>query len=63
MRQSMAGYETLSVSVGYAFYPADGTNAEELLAEADRRMYGVKRDHRALSLDERKQSRAQGASA
>jgi diguanylate cyclase (GGDEF)-like protein len=35
----------LSVSVGFAFYIKDGTDAEQLLAEADRRMYSVKRDH------------------
>ena len=33
----------LSVSLGCAVYPDDGTEAETLLAEADRRMYGVKR--------------------
>jgi diguanylate cyclase (GGDEF)-like protein/putative nucleotidyltransferase with HDIG domain len=33
----------LSMSVGHAFYPSDGTDAEELLAEADRRMYLNKR--------------------
>jgi GGDEF domain-containing protein len=27
------------MSIGEAFYPADGSNAEELLATADRRMY------------------------
>ncbi len=32
----------VSVSIGHAFYPADGGNAEQLLAEADRRMYKVK---------------------
>src|ERR1700678_871952 len=31
--------EILSLSVGQAMYPQDGTDAEELLAEADRRMY------------------------
>ncbi|MBZ5630552.1 MAG: diguanylate cyclase, partial [Acidobacteriia bacterium] len=35
----------LSVSIGCAFYAKDGTDAEQLLAEADRRMYSVKRDH------------------
>ena len=33
------GKRFLSMSVGEAFYPADGNNAEELLATADRRMY------------------------
>ncbi len=35
--------EVLSASFGLAVYPADGAEAEELLAEADRRMYQVKR--------------------
>jgi diguanylate cyclase (GGDEF)-like protein/putative nucleotidyltransferase with HDIG domain len=39
--------DSLSVSIGQAFYPTDGSNAEELLAEADRRMYGVKKSHHA----------------
>jgi diguanylate cyclase (GGDEF)-like protein len=33
----------LSLSVGVATYPEDGADAEELLAEADRRMYKSKR--------------------
>jgi diguanylate cyclase (GGDEF)-like protein len=33
----------LSLSVGVAQYPNDGADAEELLAEADRRMYKSKR--------------------
>jgi len=35
----------LSVSVGFAFYLADGTDVEQLLTAADRHMYSVKRDH------------------
>ena len=35
----------LSVSSGFAFYHRDGNDAEQLLAEADRRMYSTKRDH------------------
>ena len=31
------------MSVGVATYPEDGTDAEDLLAEADRRMYKSKR--------------------
>ena len=31
--------DILSLSVGFAVYPADGRDAESLLAEADRRMY------------------------
>jgi len=37
----------VSLSIGQAFYPPDGSNAEQLLATADRRMYGVKTSHYA----------------
>jgi diguanylate cyclase (GGDEF)-like protein/putative nucleotidyltransferase with HDIG domain len=45
-----AGYEvcgagSLSLSAGAAFYPQDGETAEQLLAEADRKMYAAKRAH------------------
>jgi diguanylate cyclase (GGDEF)-like protein len=36
----------LSMSVGVATYPEDGTDAEDLLAEADRRMYKSKRQRK-----------------
>ena len=42
--------ESLTVSIGVAHFPNDGTDAEQLLAEADRRMYKEKRtaqQHRA----------------
>lgn len=42
--QSVCGSEVLGLSVGQAFFPADATDAEELLAEADRAMYKQKRD-------------------
>jgi diguanylate cyclase (GGDEF)-like protein/putative nucleotidyltransferase with HDIG domain len=35
----VCGEDILSLSVGRAVYPTDGKDAEELLAEADRRMY------------------------
>ena len=44
------GKSFLSMSVGEAFYPEDADNAEQLLAEADRRMYKNKGAHRG-SLD------------
>jgi len=44
----------LSASIGVAFFPADGQDAEQMLAEADRRMYQEKRT--------RKNSRAAQAS-
>ncbi|HJT89335.1 MAG TPA: HD domain-containing phosphohydrolase [Bryobacteraceae bacterium] len=39
----LAGVETLTMSVGEAFFPEDGGDAEQLLAEADRRMYAAKK--------------------
>jgi diguanylate cyclase (GGDEF)-like protein/putative nucleotidyltransferase with HDIG domain len=38
----VCGEDILSLSVGQAVYPADGKDAEALLAEADRRMYNEK---------------------
>jgi GGDEF domain-containing protein len=35
----------LSLSLGAAFYPLDGQDTEQLLAEADRRMYAAKQLH------------------
>lgn len=43
------GADFLSMSAGVAFYPADGLTAEQLLAEADRRMYLAKQNQRELS--------------
>jgi diguanylate cyclase (GGDEF)-like protein len=51
------GREVISLSVGTAFCPADGYDAEALLAEADRRMYSVKQSHHAQAA-----ALAQGAS-
>ena len=45
--EAVCGDQKVSVSVGYAFYPDDCTEAEELLAEADRRMYTAKSAHYA----------------
>jgi len=39
------GKDLLSLSVGAAFYPQDGSDVEHLLAEADRKMYAAKRLH------------------
>jgi diguanylate cyclase (GGDEF)-like protein/putative nucleotidyltransferase with HDIG domain len=41
----VTGEEILSLSVGQAVYPQDGKDAEQLLAEADRRMYLEKQKH------------------
>jgi len=47
--QSMFSEKLLTASVGVANFPSDGSDAEELLAEADRRMYQEKRDRREQS--------------
>ncbi|HVO81508.1 MAG TPA: HD domain-containing phosphohydrolase [Terriglobales bacterium] len=47
--RAVCGEATVSLSVGYAFYSADGDSAETLLAAADRRMYGVKHSRSALA--------------
>jgi diguanylate cyclase (GGDEF)-like protein/putative nucleotidyltransferase with HDIG domain len=41
----------LTASVGVANFPGDGSDAEQLLAEADRRMYQQKRDRKQDSSD------------
>jgi diguanylate cyclase (GGDEF)-like protein len=51
--QEVCGADFLSVSTGAAFYPKDGLDAEQLLAEADRRMYAIKRDHREFQIRKR----------
>jgi diguanylate cyclase (GGDEF)-like protein len=43
--EKICGDNKLSVSVGCAFYPDDANDAEQLIAEADRSMYNVKRLH------------------
>jgi diguanylate cyclase (GGDEF)-like protein/putative nucleotidyltransferase with HDIG domain len=39
------GKGQLSLSLGAAFYPRDGSTTEQLLAEADRKMYAAKQFH------------------
>ncbi len=46
--REVTGEDWLSLSVGCAIYPQDGADAEKLLAEADRRMYLQKQEHRNL---------------
>jgi diguanylate cyclase (GGDEF)-like protein len=43
--QEVCGTNLLSASVGSAFSLPDGMDPEQLLAEADRRMYSVKREY------------------
>jgi diguanylate cyclase (GGDEF)-like protein len=40
--REVCGKDFLSLSLGAAFFPQDGSDAEELLAEADRKMYAAK---------------------
>ncbi|HEY4360388.1 MAG TPA: HD domain-containing phosphohydrolase [Bryobacteraceae bacterium] len=53
--QNLFGEKLLTVSTGVAHFPVDGEDAEQLLAEADRRMYKEKRD-RKLPPSERRKS-------
>ena len=39
-------HDRVSMSVGAAVFPQDGSDADELLAEADRRMYKAKQAHK-----------------
>ncbi len=49
--EEVCGERLLSLSVGTAFYMDDGMDAEQLLREADRRMYIVKQIHHAREVD------------
>jgi hypothetical protein len=42
----VCGERLLNISIGAVFCPENGTDAEGLLAEADRRMYLVKQDRK-----------------
>jgi diguanylate cyclase (GGDEF)-like protein/putative nucleotidyltransferase with HDIG domain len=48
---SITGTSGAGMSVGHAFYPGDGTDAEALLATADRRMYHAKQQVLLKSAD------------
>ncbi len=43
--REICGKNFLSLSLGAAFYPQDGSESEQLLAEADRKMYAAKQRH------------------
>jgi len=45
--------DVLSLSIGHAFYPEDGADAEQLLAEADRRMYAAKQAEKLKGIERR----------
>ena len=52
--REVTGLDILSLSVGMAVTPDDGTRAEELLAAADKRMYAYKRAYKEGKLREMK---------
>jgi diguanylate cyclase (GGDEF)-like protein len=43
---AVTGMQMMTMSIGEAFYPQDGDDAEQLLAVADRRMYRAKQHTR-----------------
>ncbi|HLZ43958.1 MAG TPA: HD domain-containing phosphohydrolase [Candidatus Sulfotelmatobacter sp.] len=59
----VCGRELITLSVGMAFCPEDGTDVERLLAEADRRMYSMKQIHHAEAAAREQDSKTRGAGA
>jgi diguanylate cyclase (GGDEF)-like protein/putative nucleotidyltransferase with HDIG domain len=51
--QEVCGEDGLSLSVGHACYPEDGEDADQLLSEADRRMYVAKQREKAQAASSR----------
>ena len=58
----VSGKDLISLSVGSAFCPDHGFDAEQLLAEADRKMYTMKQAHHALTsgAEDRPEAKARG---
>jgi diguanylate cyclase (GGDEF)-like protein/putative nucleotidyltransferase with HDIG domain len=59
----VCGRDLITLSVGMAFCPEDGTDVERLLAEADRRMYSMKQTHHAAALAREQDTKKLGATA
>ena len=59
----VCGRDLITLSVGMAFCPEDGTDVERLLAEADRRMYSMKQVHHAKAVEIEQESKKRGATA
>jgi len=59
----VCGRDVITLSVGMAFCPDDGTDVERLLAEADRRMYSMKQIHHAEAISREQDTKSRGASA
>src|SRR5579884_653506 len=51
--KEITNHEIVSLSIGHAMYPEDGTDAEQLLSEADKRMYAAKQEHKQQAMDRR----------
>ncbi|MGI8743863.1 MAG: diguanylate cyclase domain-containing protein [Bryobacteraceae bacterium] len=51
--QEVCGVDTLSLSIGASMYPEDGTEAEQLLSDADRRMYQAKQKQKMRIVEPR----------
>jgi diguanylate cyclase (GGDEF)-like protein/putative nucleotidyltransferase with HDIG domain len=58
----VCGRDLITLSVGMAFCPDDGTDVERLLAEADRRMYSMKQIHHAAAASREQGDKTLGAS-
>jgi len=59
--REVCGEDVIPLSAGLAVYPDDGEDPEELLAEADRRMYVMKQQHhRQKDLEAADKARAAG---
>jgi diguanylate cyclase (GGDEF)-like protein/putative nucleotidyltransferase with HDIG domain len=59
----VCGRDVITLSVGMAFCPDDGSDVERLLAEADRRMYSMKQIHHAEAITREQDPKSRGASA
>jgi len=59
----VCGRDVITLSVGMAFCPEDGSDVERLLAEADRRMYSMKQIHHAAAITREQDSKTRGAAA
>jgi diguanylate cyclase (GGDEF)-like protein/putative nucleotidyltransferase with HDIG domain len=59
----VCGRDVITLSVGVAFCPDDGSDVERLLAEADRRMYSMKQIHHAEAVTREQSSKTRGATA
>jgi diguanylate cyclase (GGDEF)-like protein/putative nucleotidyltransferase with HDIG domain len=59
----VCGRDLITLSVGMAFCPDDGTDVERLLAEADRRMYSMKQVHHAEAAARELDAKKIGATA